>query len=141
MTTKVAEAMHGGVEWISPDTCIPEIARIMRDKDIGAIPVGQNDRLVGMVTDRDVAVRGLTSDGDTALLTAADVMTKPIVYCMAEQPIEDAVRLMEALKIRRLPVVDREKRMVGMLSIGDVCHCGQPDLAVEVMSAVSSHHS
>lgn len=140
MRKNVAEAMHAGVEWISPATKLPAIAAIMKNKDIGAVPVGENDRLVGMVTDRDLAVRGLADGKDVQNLTAADVMTKPIVYCRAEQPIEEAVRLMEARQIRRLPVIDQNKRMVGMLSLGDVSHCVQPALSAEVLSAVSSHH-
>ncbi|OJY67009.1 MAG: inosine-5-monophosphate dehydrogenase [Sphingobium sp. 66-54] len=141
MNTKVADIMHSGVEWVSPDARLSEVARIMKDKDIGAVPVGEDDRLVGMVTDRDLAVRALANGKDPAALTARDVMSRPIVYCRADEPIEDAVRVMEARQIRRLPVINEQKRMVGMISLGDISECGHRDLTAEVVSAVSSHHA
>lgn len=104
------------------------------------MPVGDNDRLVGMVTDRDLAVRALANGKDPGELTARDVMSKPIVYCHADERIEDAIRLMESRQIRRLPVINENKRMVGILSIGDISQCGHRDLTAEVMSAVSDHH-
>lgn len=140
MTTKVAEIMHSGVEWVSPGERLSEVAKIMRDKDIGAVPVGENDRLIGMVTDRDLAVRALADGADPTALTARDVMSQPIVYCRADESIEDAVRVMESRQIRRLPVINDAKRMVGILSIGDISQCGHRDLTAEVVSAVSSHH-
>ena len=78
---KVKEMMHKGVEWVSPDTPITAIAEKMQKGDIGAIPVGENDRLVGMVTDRDLAVRGLVKGKDISKLTAKDVMTKGVSWC------------------------------------------------------------
>jgi CBS domain-containing protein len=78
---KVKEMMHKGVEWVSPDTSITAIAEMMQEGDIGAIPVGENDRLVGMVTDRDLAVRGLVKGTDISKLTAKDVMTKGVTWC------------------------------------------------------------
>lgn len=141
MNTKVAEIMHSGVEWVSPDTKLAEVAKIMRDKDIGAVPVGKNDRLVGMITDRDLAVRALADGRDPATLTAGDIMSKPIAYCHADEAIEDAIRLMESRQIRRLPVINERKRMVGMLSIGDISQGGRRDLTAEVVGAVSSHHA
>jgi CBS domain-containing protein len=141
MSTKVAEIMHSGVEWVSPDTLLADVAKIMRDKDIGALPIGENDRLVGMVTDRDIALRALADGKDPATLTAGDIMSKPIVYCHADEAIEDAIRLMESRQIRRLPVINERKRMVGMLSIGDISQGGRRDLTAEVIGAVSSHHA
>lgn len=139
--TKVSDAMHAGVHWVAPDTGLSEIARIMREKDIGAVPVGENDRLVGMVTDRDIAIRGFGDGRAPASLTARDIMSKPIIYCNANESVEDAIRLMEDRQIRRLPAIDENKRMVGMLSLGDISHCGHRELAAEVMGAVSSHHA
>jgi CBS domain-containing protein len=137
---KVKEAMHRGVEWVSPGTSLREIARLMREHDVGAIPIGENDRLVGMVTDRDIVCRGLANSGDAARLTARDVMTKGIVYCRADEDIDEAIRTMESKQVRRLPVIDREKRMVGMLSLGDLSSaCGERETG-EVLQAVSAHH-
>lgn len=138
---KVKEAMHKGVEWVEPGTPISKIAAMMKKHDVGAIPVGDKDRLIGMVTDRDIACRGLANGKDPATLTARDVMTKGIVYCNEGADLADAVRVMEQKKIRRLPVINDDKRMVGILSLGDVSHAGSRALTGEVMAAVSAHHA
>lgn len=137
---KVKEAMHAGVTWVSPGTSVVEIARKMRDEDIGSVPVGENDRLVGMVTDRDITCRGIANGGDADRLTARDVMTDEIIYCRADDDLENAARIMEDREIRRLPVIDENKRMVGILSLGDVSHGAPKNLAGEVAQAVSAHH-
>ena len=138
---KVREAMHKGAEWVEPGTSVTTLAQKMRDHDIGAIPVGENDRLVGMVTDRDIVLRGLAEGKDSASLTARDVMTKGIVFCRDAEDVEDAVRIMEQKKIRRLPVLDENKRMVGILSLGDVSHVTSQDITGELTAAVSDHHA
>jgi CBS domain-containing protein len=137
---KVKEVMHAGVEWIAPNTRVTEIAKIMHKHDIGAVPVGENDKLIGMVTDRDIVCRGLANGKDAGKLTARDVMTPSIVWCRDDEDLDDATRIMETKKIRRLPVIDRNKRMVGMLSLGDVSHAGKSKLSSEVLQAVSAHH-
>ncbi len=138
---KVKDAMHTGVTWVQPETPIAEIAKMMRDDDIGAVPVGENDRLVGMVTDRDIICRGLANGGDCNGLTAGDVMSKPIVYCRSDEYLEDALRIMEKNRVRRLPVIDENKRLVGMLALGDISEKGGRDLAGEVMRSVAAHHA
>jgi CBS domain-containing protein len=138
---KVKDVMHRGVEWVEPETPITEIARKMRDEDIGAVPVGENDRLVGMVTDRDIVTRGLASVRNCLELVARDVMTKPIVYARADEDVDDALHIMVKNRIRRLPVIDENKRMAGILSLGDICEKAGRDLAGEVMRSVSAHHA
>lgn len=137
---KVKQAMHKGVQWVAPTTPLTELAQLMRKHDIGALPVGENDRLVGMVTDRDIVCRGLANGKDPNKLTARDVMTPGIVYCRDQEDIDDATHLMEQKRIRRLPVIDENKRMVGMLSLGDISHCTSRDVSGEVLQAVSEHH-
>lgn len=137
---KVNAAMHRGVEWCAPDTPIMEIARLFREKDIGAIPIGENDRLVGMLTDRDIVCRGLAEGRDMASMTAGDVMTRDIVYCWEDDDIEDAVHLMEEHRVRRVPVLNSDKRMTGMLSMGDISHAANPELCREFLGAVAAHH-
>lgn len=137
---KVKKAMHQGVVWVSPDTPVTEVARKMRESDVGAIPVGENDRLIGMITDRDIVCRAVADEKNVAKLTARDVMTPGISYCEADADIEDALETMEKKKIRRLPVIDENRRMVGMLSLGDVSHAVSGDLTAEVVKAVSAHH-
>jgi len=138
---KVKEAMHNGVEWAAPQTPIPEIARRMRDLDIGAIPVGENDRLIGMVTDRDIACRAVANGADLGTLTARDVMSKGIFYCRDSEELEDALRIMEQKQVRRLPVINDQKRMVGILSLGDIAEATPHELSGEVVAAVSAHHA
>lgn len=138
---RVSEAMHRNVSWVAPTMPVSEIAKIMKDQDIGAVPVGENDRLIGMVTDRDIAIRALADGFDVSSSTARDVMSPGIIYCRTDDTVDEAVRVMEAKKIRRLPVIDSNKRMVGMLSIGDVSHSGGRWLTEELMKAVSEHHA
>lgn len=139
--TKVENLMHRGAQWVTPQTPVTRIAAMMKKTDVGAIPVGENDRLIGMVTDRDLAVRALADGHDPAKLCARDVMTKGIVYCWADQTVEHAVNIMQERQIRRLPVIDRNKRMVGMLSIGDIAHHGDAQTADRLLRAIAAHHA
>lgn len=138
---KVKDAMHAGVTWVGPETGLGELARMMRDEDIGAIPIGENDRLVGMVTDRDIALRGLVDGRDAQSLRARDIMSSPIIYCRADEEVGDAIRIMEDQGVRRLPVIDGDKRMVGMLALGDIADCASRDMSAEVVQAVTAHHA
>jgi CBS domain-containing protein len=112
----------------------------MRDKDIGCVPIGDNDRLVGMVTDRDITCRAVAAGGDFNKMTARDVMTKSIIFCQETAELADAVRIMEQKQVRRLPVINDKKRLVGMLSIGDLAHKSRA-MSAEVLAAVSAHHA
>jgi CBS domain-containing protein len=138
---KVKDAMHKGVDWVSPETPVTELAKLMREHDIGAIPIGENDRLVGIVTDRDIVCKGLAQEGfDVRRTTAGDVMTPGIHCCREDDDLAQAVRHMEELQLRRLPVINKSKRMVGMLSLGDVSHAAPGNLVSEVARSVSAHH-
>lgn len=137
---KVREAMHQGAQWVSPDTSIRELARLMREHDIGSVPIGENDRLVGMVTDRDIVCRAVADGKNLDNLKARDVMSEGIFYCREDADLQEAVRLMEEKQIRRLPVIDQNKRMVGILALGDISHAGPRNLSGEVLQAVSRHH-
>jgi CBS domain-containing protein len=138
---KVKDAMHKGVDWVGPDTPVTEIAKLMREHDIGSIPIGENDRLIGMVTDRDIVCKGLTRDGfDARRATAREVMTEGIHCCREDDDLAKAVRHMEALKVRRLPVINKSRRMVGIISLGDVSHSASGDLLTECVKTVSAHH-
>src|SRR6059058_5608968 len=138
---KVKEAMHKGVDWVSPDTPVAELARLMRGHDIGAIPIGENDRLIGIVTDRDIVCRCIAAGLDPKTASARDVMSEGIVFCLEKQELDDAARIMEMKKIRRLPVINGKKRMTGMLSLGDVFNAWPRHLSGEFMECVSTHHS
>jgi CBS domain-containing protein len=138
---RVKDVMHKGVDWVSPDTPVTELAKLMRDHDVGSIPIGENDRLVGMVTDRDIICKGLAHDNfDARQATAREVMTATIHCCREDDDLAKAVRHMEELKVRRLPVINKSKRMVGILSLGDVSHSAPGDLLSECVKSVSAHH-
>ena len=138
---KVREAMHRGVEWVAPDTPVTELAKLMRTHDIGAIPIGEDDRLIGIVTDRDIVCKGLAQEGFNAQrATARDVMTPGIHCCREDDDLAKAVKHMEGLNVRRLPVIDKSKRMVGMLTLGDVSHSAPRDLLTECVKSVTGHH-
>jgi CBS domain-containing protein len=137
---KVKDLMHEGVTWVEPDTPVSAIAEKMRSEDIGAVPVGENDRLIGMVTDRDIVLRSFSDGQYGSKLTARDLMSEGIVYCRDTEEVDDAVRIMEQKQIRRLPVLNENKRMVGMLSLGDISAGASQSLSGEVMRAVSAHH-
>jgi CBS domain-containing protein len=140
-TMKVQMAMHKGVEWVGPETPVSELAKLMRKYDIGAIPIGEKDHLIGMVTDRDIVCKGLANDGFDASTTARDVMTSGIHCCREDDELSKAVQHMEQLQIRRLPVINKNKRMVGMLSLGDVSQAAPTDVLSECVRRVAAHHS
>ena len=138
---KVKDIMNKGVDWVSPETPIAEIAKLMQGHDIGCIPIGQDDHLIGMVTDRDIVCKGLANkDFNAARATARDVMTEGIHCCREDDDLAKAVHHMETLKVRRLPVINKSKRMVGMLSLGDVGHFVGADLLSQCVKSVSAHH-
>ena len=137
---KVKDVMHKGVDWVSPDTPITEIAKLMQGHDIGCIPIGEDDQLIGMVTDRDIVCKGLASKSFNARMTARDVMTEGIHCCREDDDLAKAVHHMETLKVRRLPVINKSKRMVGMISLGDIGHSTSGDLVSGYVKSVAAHH-
>jgi len=130
---KVSEAMTRDVRVANPDQSIREAAQMMVDLDAGALPVGAEDRLIGMITDRDIAIRGVAK-GKTPDTPVRDVMTEDVKYCFEDEEIEDVARNMADIQVRRLPVVNREKRLVGIIAIADLA--ANEDLEV-VGAAVS----
>jgi CBS domain-containing protein len=138
---KVKDVMHKGVDWVSPDTPVTELAKLMREHDIGAIPIGENDRLIGMVTDRDIVCKGLAQETfDASRATARDVMTPGIHCCQEDDDLAKAVKHMEGQLVRRLPVINKNKRMVGILSLGDVSRSANSDLLTQCVKSVAGHH-
>ena len=116
---RVSEAMTRDVRLADPTQSIRDAARIMADIDAGAIPVQENDRLVGMITDRDIAVRAVAA-GKGPDTPVRDVMSRDIKYCYEDEEIDHVAKNMGDIRVRRLPVVNRDKRLVGIVSLGDV---------------------
>ena len=134
----VKDIMTRDVEVVHPDDPIKEAARKMRDRDIGFLPVCDGDRLVGVVTDRDLILRGLAEGTDPGTNIGRDLMTSPVVYCFDDQDVKEATRLMEDHQIRRVAVLRREnKRLVGVLSLGDIARSSTRKVSGEVLESVS----
>jgi CBS domain-containing protein len=136
---KVYQAMTADVQIASPDQPIRQAAQMMAASDCGVLPVGENDRLVGMITDRDIAVRAVAA-GKGPDTPVREAMTKEICYCFEDQDIAEVTANMAEIKVRRLPVVDRDKQLVGILSLGDIaCSDGQDKPAAVALSGISEH--
>jgi len=116
----VRDAMSNHAEWIAPTTSIQEAARKMRDHAIGCLPVGDADRLVGMLTDRDLACRACADGADPKATKVSAIMTKGITWCFDDDQIDAAIRTMESKQIHHLPVLNRGKRLVGLLTLSDL---------------------
>ena len=116
---RVSEAMSRNVRLAAPGQTIRDAAKIMADIDAGAIPVQDNDRLVGMITDRDIAVRAVAA-GKGPDTPVGDVMTRDIKYCYEDEELDHVAKNMGDIRVRRLPVVNREKRLVGIISLADL---------------------
>jgi CBS domain-containing protein len=121
---KIKDVMTHDVSFVAPDAPIVEIAQRMRDEDIGAIPVTENDRIIGMVTDRDIVVRGIAS-GSMETATARSVMSPRVLYCYEDQSVNEILENMGEQQVRRMPVVNRDKRLVGVVSIGYLSQASQ----------------
>ena len=133
---RVSDAMTANVRIASPQQTIAEAARIMAEIDAGALPVGDGDRLVGMLTDRDIAVRAVAL-GKSPQTSVQDIMSKEVMYCFADQDLDEVLHNMAEVKVRRMPVLNREKRMVGILSLGDVALVDDPDVTGEALQEIS----
>jgi CBS domain-containing protein len=116
---QISEVMTKNVKVIDPKTTIAEAARIMRDDDVGALPIGE-ERLEGMVTDRDMIVRGIANDVDPVSTPIEKLMSDEVLYCFEDQDCGEVARNMGEQQVRRLPVVDRDKKLVGFVSLSDV---------------------
>jgi CBS domain-containing protein len=140
---KVSEAMTRDVMLVHPNQSIREAAALMEDCDIGALPIADSDRLVGMITDRDIAVRAVAKGlpPDTPL---SRVMSREILYCFEDDDVNNVAKNMSNIQVRRLPVVTRQKKLVGILSLGDLALKSGARTAGEAMKGIarpSEQHS
>jgi CBS domain-containing protein len=133
---KVSEAMTRDVRVASPNETIRQAAKTMATLDAGVLPVGENDHLIGMITDRDIAIRGI-AQGKGPKAKVRDVMTEDVKYCFDDQEVEEVTRNMADIQVRRLPVLNRDKRLVGILSLGDIAISADGKDAAEALSGIS----
>ena len=115
---KLKDLMSRDVKVISPDMTIKDAASKMRDGDFGMMPVGEDDRLIGTISDRDIAIRAVAEGKDTGT-KVRDVMSEGVAWAYEDDSVEEAAKIMSERQVRRLPVVDRDKRLVGIVALGD----------------------
>jgi len=136
--TRVKDVMTRHVEVVRPDAPLKDAAAKMADLDVGAIPVCDGERLVGMLTDRDITVRGVARGADPSSTPVRDVMTGSVRYVFEDEPVEQAMSTMRRSKIRRLPVLDANKRLAGIVALGDLAVAADRDDVGEVLEDVSA---
>lgn len=117
---KAKDCMSMNVEIGRPNMTLTEAAMKMKNGDFGILPIGEGDKLIGMVTDRDLAVRAVAAGKDPNKSLVGEVMTNKVLYCFEDQDVNDVVRNLGANQVRRLPVLNRQKRLVGILSLGNL---------------------
>jgi CBS domain-containing protein len=134
---KVKDAMTRDVRMTRPDQRICDAALLMAELDIGVLPVEENDRLVGMITDRDIAVRAV-AEGRGPDTPIGEIMSREVLYCFDDQTVDEVSQNMADKRVRRLPVMNRQKRLVGILSLGDLAQYEQAqDEAGEALGGIS----
>lgn len=136
---QVQEVMTRSVDLIDPNARIEDAAIRMRADNIGALPVGENDRLIGMVTDRDIAMRAVAERRSPGTTSVREVMSEGIFYCFDDDSLEHAAKLMSEHQVHRLPVVNRDKRLVGIVALADLGRVSPdtPDPANKALKGIS----
>jgi CBS domain-containing protein len=137
MPDLVRDIMTPSVLVLEPRDTLVRAAALMRDQDIGALPVGENDRLVGMLTDRDIVKRATAQGLSPDTTRVGEAMSRGVLYCFDDDTCEDVAASMAANQVRRLPVVSREKRLVGIVSLGDLANSGAEMPAAEALAEIS----
>lgn len=137
---KVSEVMTTGIETVRPDQQARDAARFMLQADAGSIPVTDGERLVGMITDRDIAVRGVALGYGPDTLVS-ELMSTGVISAHANEPVEDVARKMGEAQVRRLPVIDDDQRLVGIVSLGDLARQTDEQTAGQALEGVSASGS
>ena len=136
----VKDVMSSKPEFLPPTATLKQAADQMYAHDYGFIPIGENDRLIGVITDRDITIRGVAKGKDPVKTILKEIMTEGVAYCFESDHIEKAVQLMEKQQIRRLAVLNEKKRLTGVVSLGDIAtKCKNAKLCGELADAVSHH--
>jgi len=131
--------MTHNVEVVSAGASLKDAAKKMKDLDVGLIPVCDGDRLKGVLTDRDITIRATADGRDPSKTKVSEVMSTDLAYCLEDQEVEEAVSVMEARQIRRLPIVNQNKRLIGIISLADIAvHVGDRDLSGETLEEISA---
>ncbi|MEZ5864467.1 MAG: CBS domain-containing protein [Geminicoccaceae bacterium] len=123
----VGQIMTSDVQLANPEMTLRDAAVLMRDGNFGLLPVGENDRLVGTISDRDIAIRAVADGQDPDRMSVRAVMSDGVLYCYEDQSVEEAAEAMSEAQVRRLPVLNRDKRLVGIVALADLATRAQPD--------------
>jgi CBS domain-containing protein len=134
---RIKDLMTQKIELVDPATAITEVARVMRDSDVGVLPVVEGDRLTGVVTDRDIVVRALANGKNPETTPVREAMSGRVLYCFDDQSTDEVARNMGEQQIRRLPVVNRDKRLVGIVTLGDLSAGGATREAGAALGLIS----
>jgi CBS domain-containing protein len=136
VSMKVSEVMTRDVQTVRPDQPVQQAANFMLSADAGSIPVAEGDRLIGMITDRDIAVRGVAR-GYGPDTPVRDLMTGDVICARIDDDVEDVASKMSEAQVRRLPVIDQQERLCGIVSLGDLAREADPDTAEEALEGVA----
>ena len=140
---KVQDVMTSSVDWVTPDTSVVKVAQLMKKDDVGSIPICKENRLIGIVTDRDIVIKVVAAGGNTNNISAKDIMSTDVIFVSADQDVHEAAHLMSEYQIRRLPVLEQGK-LVGILAIGDLAiekiHINEAGDALSDISQGAHHH-
>lgn len=136
---KVSDMMSGDVCVVAPGDTLRQAATLMAERDVGSLPVGEDDRLVGFLTDRDIAVRAV-AQGLGSEARVREVMSTEVRYCFDDDDVDEVALNMADLEVRRLPVINRDKRLVGIVSLGNFAQCGDPKASQELLQGVAEPH-
>ncbi len=134
---QIKEVMTPGPEIISPEASLAEAATIMKKLDVGSLPVSNGDTIVGWITDRDITTRATAEHRNPDAAVVREAMSPEVVFCSENDDVDDCARLMEEKQIRRLPVLNAERRLVGIVSLGDMAVNTDKKLGGEILERVS----
>ncbi|WP_425411044.1 CBS domain-containing protein [Hyphococcus sp.] len=134
---KISEVMSKDCKYCGPDDAVTQAAQLMASEDFGAVPIAKNDHLVGMLTDRDIVIRGVAKGRDVTRVKAGELMSDNMYYCYDDEDTKAVADNMGELQVRRLPVVNRDKRLVGIVSLGDLSTEAKQRHAGEALREIS----
>ncbi len=138
-SVKVDEIMHRDVRQTNPEMRLVDASKKMRDMDVGCLLVWEDEELIGIITDRDITCRAIAEARDPAITTVREVMSKDVAFCFDDQGADEAAHIMEQKRIRRLPVLDHDKHIVGILTLSDLS-INAPELTGKVVRSMYLHH-
>lgn len=135
---QVCDAMTRDVRIAHPEQTLHDVARIMAECDVGALPVGEKDRLVGIITDRDIAVRAVAEGKSPDATRVREIMSQNVKYCFEDEDIAEVAHNMGEIQVHRLPVLNHDKRLVGIVALADIANCEGMDPAGDAICGISS---